>query len=52
MSGIELMNTRPCKPQVGNVSDLDPSWLDIPVVDCSQWPDPEVTIDFTIFDAE
>jgi len=52
MSEIELMYTRPCEPQCGNISDLDPSWLNAPVIDCSQWPEPEVAIDFTIFDAE
>ena len=50
MNEIELMYTRPCEPQFGNISDLDPSWNNTPVIDCSQWECPDVIYDFTIYD--
>lgn len=52
MNEIELMNARPCEPKFGNIADLDPSWKDIPVIDCSQWEYPEIDHDYRIYNED
>lgn len=35
--------------KTGLIADLDPSWKNIPVIDCSQWEYPEIDHDYRIY---